>query len=159
MLDFSLLLESKPIIYTMYFLASVTGAIWIASIYWVYQDIFDRTKNTLLQLISVIVAILFPFFGLIIYSLIKPPATIEETRIQKLDERILKKQFSELHYCRKCHKSVDKHFVFCPHCHFQLKNSCPECESYFDAQFAICPYCGHKTNTDKIDSKKSKKRS
>ena len=64
MLDFGIFLESKPILYTLIFLGIVLGTIWLLSIYWVYQDIFKRTKNIILQIISIVIVIIFPFFGL-----------------------------------------------------------------------------------------------
>jgi len=143
LLDMSVFLESKPILYTLIFFGATAVAIWASSIYWVYQDIFSRTKNSLLQIASIVVAILFPFFGLLVYILLRPSLTIEERRLQLLDEKIMRKQVGDLGLCPQCRKSIEDTYLFCPHCKTKLKESCPKCDKPIDKKFQTCPYCGY----------------
>ena len=145
MLDFNIFLESKPILYTLIFLGVVLGIVWLLSIYWVYQDIFKRTRNVVLQVISIVLAIIFPFFGLLMYSLVKPPLTLEEKKLQILDEKIIKKQLGGLFLCPNCHRSIEDDYLFCPYCKTKVKDSCPRCDKPVDKKFLLCPYCGYET--------------
>ena len=111
MLDLSVFLESKPILYTLYFTGIVFGCVWLLSIYWVYQDIFKRTKNTVLQIASIVLAIIFPLVGLVMYSLLKPNQTLQERKLQLLDERILKRQLGGMVMCTNCHRSIEEDFL------------------------------------------------
>lgn len=84
------ILTSTPVKLTVMFLIVSAVMIYIASLYWVYQDINRRTKNPVIQGISIAVSLL-PYFGVIIYLFIRPPMTILERKIQKLDALILRK--------------------------------------------------------------------
>lgn len=149
MLDFSVFLESKPIVYSLSFLAVVAAGLWVLSIYWVYQDIFKRTKNTPLQISSIVIAVLFPYFGLLMYILLRPNQTLDERRMNLLDEKIMRRQLGGLNLCPNCHKSVEADYLFCPYCKMKIKESCPRCDKSVDKQFDLCPYCGYEIKETK----------
>ncbi|OIP98768.1 hypothetical protein AUK40_01080 [Candidatus Wirthbacteria bacterium CG2_30_54_11] len=153
MLDFGIFLESKPILYTLIFLGLSLAAMWILSIYWVYQDIFTRSKNAVLQIVAIVVAIVFPFAGLLMYVLLRPGQTMEERRLQLLDEKIMRRQIGDLALCPHCRKSVDDDFLFCPFCRKKIKDTCPGCEHIVTRQYEVCPYCGYDLQMAKTSKK------
>ncbi len=153
MLDFGVFLENKPIFYTLIFLGISLGAMWLLSVYWVYQDIFNRTKNVILQIVAIVVVIVFPFAGLLMYVLLRPAQTMEERRLQLLDEKIMRRQMGDLSLCPHCRKSVAEDFLFCPFCRKKIKDTCPGCEHIVNRQYEVCPYCGYDLQMAKVSKK------
>lgn len=84
------ILTSTPVRVGVMFLIVSAIMSYLASVYWVYQDINRRTANPVLQGLSIAVSLL-PFFGVVVYLFIRPPLTILERKIQKLDAIILRK--------------------------------------------------------------------
>jgi RNA polymerase subunit RPABC4/transcription elongation factor Spt4 len=137
------ILQVKPILFILIFLAATTIAIWLGSIYWVYQDIFTRTNNVMMQIGSIVIAAVLPFTGLFVYILIRPSLTIEESRYQHLEEKLFIRQLKEIRTCPKCKKNVEKEFINCPYCRTKLRDTCPKCDKLVERDFTICPYCGY----------------
>lgn len=101
MIDIGAILSSKPIVYTGIFLGTAFVCLWVMSIYSVYRDIFARTQSTVLQVASLMVVILFPLIGLSMYNLLKPTMTLEERKLQLLEEKILRLEFDKMVKDRK----------------------------------------------------------
>ena len=64
--------------------------LWMASVIWTYRDIHARTEETLLQVLGVSLALLIPFAGLGIYTLVRPRQTIAERYERSLEEEYLR---------------------------------------------------------------------
>jgi len=95
MFDIEGVLNSRPVVFTGTFLAISLAILYLLSIFWVYRDVFSRTKSVPMQIISIVLAILFPFLGLLMHTLIRPAMTLEERRIQLLEEKILRSEFEK----------------------------------------------------------------
>lgn len=95
MFDIEGVLNSRPVVLTGTFLAIALTILYLLSIYWVYRDVFSRTKSVPMQILSIVLAILFPFLGILMHTLIRPAMTLEERRIQLLEEKILRSEFEK----------------------------------------------------------------
>lgn len=132
--------------------------IWGAFIIWVIKDITNRTTNILIQSLSIFIILFFtPIFGLPIYLLIRPRATLFEQYYEEEEEKELIDDLEELYHCPGCSHTVSRDFKFCPKCAFELTVSCPSCRKQIHTDWALCPYCGEKNITSGKPATKEKK--
>ncbi|MDD2487552.1 MAG: zinc ribbon domain-containing protein [Candidatus Gracilibacteria bacterium] len=133
--------------------------IWGAFIIWVVKDITNRTTNLFLQVLSIIIVILFtPIFGLPIYLLLRPRATIFEKYYEDAEEvefeeenNIQENMKKDIILCPYCSKHIDEDFSYCPYCKEKLIKKCEKCAKDIKIFWSACPYCG-------IDEEKIKKK-
>ncbi|EKD30152.1 MAG: hypothetical protein ACD_78C00136G0003 [uncultured bacterium (gcode 4)] len=131
--------------------------IWGAFIIWVIKDITNRTTNILIQALSIFIILFFtPIFGLPIYLLIRPRATLFEQYYEEEEEKELTDDLEEFYHCPGCNHAVSRDFKFCPKCAFELTVSCPSCKKQIHTDWALCPYCGEKNITLKKQKKDKK---
>lgn len=116
--------------------------LWMASVIWTYRDIHARTEETILQVMAVSLALLLPFAGLAIYTMLRPRQTISERYERSLEEEYLRHDIEEQFVCPQCQRGIDHDFILCPHCHTALRRRCISCDKVIDLTWAICPYCG-----------------
>jgi len=64
-------------------------SLWIALIFWTYQDSTRRIERPLLRLLGMLIVIFFFIPGVIIYLIVRPPLTIEERYFRTLQEEAL----------------------------------------------------------------------
>jgi hypothetical protein len=70
--------------------------LWLALIWWTYQDVRRRTENGSFITAALILAIVLPFLGPIIYLVIRPPDLLAETRERELELVALERRLHEL---------------------------------------------------------------
>jgi hypothetical protein len=70
--------------------------LWLALIWWTYQDVRRRTENGVIITIAVVLAVVLPFFGPIIYLIIRPPEIMDEARERELELVALERRLHEL---------------------------------------------------------------
>ncbi len=70
--------------------------LWLALIWWTYQDVRRRSENGSFITAAVILAIVLPFLGPIIYLIIRPPDLLAETRERELELVALERRLHEL---------------------------------------------------------------
>jgi len=117
-------------------------AFWVAMGIWTFNDIRSRTRDWLAILLAVLLVIVFPIVGLILYTLIRPKATLAETYDRALEEEALLRELEETQACQSCGVPVKDNWIFCPNCHGQLQHTCPSCSNLVRNEWAICVYCG-----------------
>lgn len=119
---------------------------WLVVVSWVWTDISERTKKSVLGIIfrvfATLLVLFIPILGLIIYFIIRPPSTIEEAKWADLERRYLIYETSELGDCPNCKSQLQPGFVYCPVCGYQIKEQCVGCKEYFKKEWKMCPYCG-----------------
>ncbi|MDQ3692000.1 MAG: zinc ribbon domain-containing protein [Chloroflexota bacterium] len=127
-------------------LAALAGAylfvLWFALIVWTFRDIENRSRSVFTQVFSTLLSVLFFVPGVLIYLLLRPKVTLDETFQRSLEEEYLLQDLEELPHCPSCHRHVEEDFVLCPHCHGQLREPCSGCERLVDLRWPLCPYCG-----------------
>jgi hypothetical protein len=70
--------------------------LWLALIWWTYQDVRRRTENGTFITIALVLAIVIPYFGPIIYLIIRPPEVMQEARERELELIALERRLDEL---------------------------------------------------------------
>lgn len=117
-------------------------AIWFALVVWTFQDIQERSRSVVAQIFSTLVVVLFWVPGVLIYLILRPRDTLDETFQRSLEEEYLLQDLEELSLCPNCQRYVQDDFLFCPHCRVELRAPCAGCAQSIDLRWEICPYCG-----------------
>lgn len=117
-------------------------ALWVSIIIWTYRDIKSRTRDILIQLLSVSMVLFFNLPGLLLYILLRPRETLTEAYERALEEEALLQGIEEREVCPGCGRKVQKDFILCPYCHTTLKKACRACGRLLHLSWEICPYCG-----------------
>ncbi len=123
-------------------LAFILILFWVFVAIWVVNDAKSRSSSIIFVIISAWLVLFFNVFGLIIYFIIRPQATVEESRWAELEHRYLEFETAGLMSCPKCGFSLQPDFNICPQCGFEVKVECSNCESYIYKDWEFCPYCG-----------------
>ncbi|HEX7071487.1 MAG TPA: zinc ribbon domain-containing protein, partial [Rhodothermales bacterium] len=117
-------------------------ALWFALVVWTFQDIQRRSRSVIAQIFSTLVVVLFFIPGVLIYLILRPQDTLDETFQRSLEEEYLLQDLEELALCPSCQRYVQDDFAFCPFCRVELRQPCVSCERLVDLRWQICPYCG-----------------
>jgi RNA polymerase subunit RPABC4/transcription elongation factor Spt4 len=125
-------------IFTVIFLS----AFWIATVFWTYRDIRQRTRDPILQTAAVILVLIFNFPGHWIYLIVRPRQTLTELYERSLEEEALLQELEDQKACPTCKRRVKDEFLVCPSCRTQLKEACRQCSKPLSYAWVACPYCG-----------------
>ena len=105
-------------------------ALWVAAIWWTFQDIHARTSSV------------FNFPGLLVYCILRPQRTLAELYAESLEEEALLRTIDDTSLCPSCRRRVEDEFLFCPWCRTRLRQRCVRCEKPMLLSWTLCPYCG-----------------
>jgi RNA polymerase subunit RPABC4/transcription elongation factor Spt4 len=122
--------------------AAFTIALWLSTIIWTFRDIRARTRDVLAMLLALLLVLVLPFAGVLLYLLLRPRETLAEQYERSLEEEALLQEIEERSVCAACHEPVEDDFLLCPNCSTRLKNRCTNCERLMRLDWNICPYCG-----------------
>jgi Double zinc ribbon len=116
--------------------------IWIALVYWTYQDAQRRIDDPMLVACAT-AASLFPFIGTIVYTIVRPPEYLEDLHERELEVKAAEARvrMMESRACRNCGTPVEPTFLRCPSCLHKLRTPCDSCQKPLDPRWRICPYC------------------
>jgi RNA polymerase subunit RPABC4/transcription elongation factor Spt4 len=113
--------------------------LWVALVYWTYTDAGRRGA---MQIFWGIVAVIFPYVGTLIYLIVRPPEYLDESRERELELAVLERELrSSIVLCPNCRNLVEKEFLICPVCNWDLKKPCINCERPLNMEWETCPYC------------------
>jgi hypothetical protein len=70
--------------------------LWLSLIWWTYQDVRRRTENGTFVALALALVILLPFFGAVIYLIIRPPELLDEARERELELVALERRLQEI---------------------------------------------------------------
>jgi hypothetical protein len=115
-------------------------ALWLASAFFVFKDARRRIADPVLIGVAVATAIVFPFVGVLIYTILRPPEYLDDVRERELEIRAIEKRLS-VNECPKCHAEVEPDFLVCPVCATKLRRSCEGCQRPLEPTWRVCPYC------------------
>jgi hypothetical protein len=115
---------------------------WLAVAYWVYKDARRRIEDPWLVAMSVILGLVPPFLGALVYMLFRPPEYLEDVRERELEITAMEERLArrDLH-CPVCRAEVGAEYLVCPVCTTKLKQACVNCKAPLEALWQICPYC------------------
>ncbi len=117
-------------------------AVWVALIYWTYQDAKRRIEDPVL-IACATAASFFPYIGTVVYTILRPPEFLEDR-----DERALELRAAELRLrqlieqsCPHCEYPIETDYLRCPNCERRLRSPCRKCHKPLDPKWGTCPYC------------------
>lgn len=124
------------------FLSFFGLALWLSTVIWVFRDIRARTRDIFVVLLSLLIALVLPLAGVILYLLLRPRETLAEQYERSLEEEALLQEIEERNVCPACHDPVEEDFLICPNCSTRLKNRCTTCQRLMKLDWNVCAYCG-----------------
>ncbi len=134
--------------------------LWLAIIIWVTRDVLQRSKSILFQAFSILLVIIVPILGVLLYLIVRPGKTRTERYYEELERNMMEGESqSELNTCDKCLTPADKDYSYCPNCGESLKKSCSKCKKTFPNVWNICPFCGKEHKAEKKSKRSNKKSS
>ena len=70
--------------------------LWVALVYWTYQDARRRIESPPLVATCTALSVLIPFLGTVIYLIVRPPEYLDEARERELELLALEQRLGEL---------------------------------------------------------------
>jgi len=115
--------------------------LWLGTIFWVYRDIRERTRDGWSHAISVALVALLTLPGLILYLMIRPRDTLLEAYERRLETEALIGDMPERRICPGCQRPARPDYLVCPHCRTGLRQACKSCHKPLELTWVACPYC------------------
>lgn len=119
--------------------------LWLASAYWVFRDMQQRTENAILPYLAASLVIVFlPVFPLavFVYKIIRPHEKIGEVYERNLAEEALLAEVEAIRSCPTCARRVNEEWIICPTCRTRLNRVCPNCSRLVGLDWSLCAWCG-----------------
>lgn len=117
--------------------------LYLSLVYWTYSDARRRIDDAMLVGCAVVAAVVFPFVGVIVYMIVRPPEFLEDVRERELEMQAAEARLHQLSYlaCPHCSYEVKEDWLRCPSCTRKLRDPCGNCSKPLDPEWRLCPYC------------------
>jgi RNA polymerase subunit RPABC4/transcription elongation factor Spt4 len=136
----------SPVVqFVLYSILAYLVVLWLASAYWVFRDMQQRTENAILPYLAASLVIVFlPVFPLavFVYKIIRPHEKIGEVYERNLAEEALLAEVEAIHSCPTCARRVNDEWIICPTCRTRLNRVCPNCSRLVGLDWSLCAWCG-----------------
>jgi hypothetical protein len=120
--------------------------LWLASAYWAFRDMQQRSDNAILPYLAAAGIILFTpvffIFAVWIYKIIRPHEKVGEVWERNLAEEALLAEVESIHHCPGCERRIDDEWIICPFCRTRLNRVCPNCSRLVGMDWSLCAWCG-----------------
>jgi len=120
--------------------------LWLATAYWAFRDMQQRSDNALLPYLAAAGIILFtPVFFVLavwVYKIVRPHEKIGEVWERNLAEEALLAEVEAIHHCPTCERRIDDEWIICPTCRTRLNRVCPNCSRLVGLDWSLCAWCG-----------------
>jgi RNA polymerase subunit RPABC4/transcription elongation factor Spt4 len=120
--------------------------LWIATAYWAFRDMQQRSDNAILPYIVAAGIILFTpvffIFAVWVYKIVRPHEKINEVWERNLAEEALLAEVESIHHCPTCERRVSEEWIICPSCRTRLNRVCPNCSRLVGLDWSLCAWCG-----------------
>src|SRR6201990_102089 len=125
----------------------ILGVLYLALIFWTFADARRRIDDPLLVICATL-ASFFPFVGVIVYLIVRPPEFLDDVRLRELEMTAAEARLASLDYslCPHCDYEVQSDYLRCPSCMRKLKERCHSCSKPIDPAWRICPFCEAETS-------------
>lgn len=128
-------------------------ALWLSSVFWTFKDARRRLADPFLIVVAVATSVVFPFLGILIYILLRPPEYLDDVRERELEIRAMERRLGRGR-CPTCRHDVQPEFLVCPTCATRLKEPCRRCRQPLELAWRVCPHCETPTPKGEADSLK-----
>ena len=136
----------SPVVqFVIYSILAYLVVLWLASAYWVFRDMQQRTENAILPYLAASLVIVFlPVFPLavFVYKIIRPHEKIGEVYERNLAEEALLAEVEAIKSCPTCARRVNDEWIICPTCRTRLNRVCPNCSRLVGMDWSLCAWCG-----------------
>ena len=136
----------SPVVqFVLYSMLVYLVVLWLASAYWVFRDMQQRTENAILPYAAASLVIVFlPVFPLavFVYKIIRPHEKIGEVYERNLAEEALLAEVEAIRSCPTCARRVSDEWIICPTCRTRLNRVCPNCSRLVGLDWSLCAWCG-----------------
>ena len=120
--------------------------LWIATAYWAFRDMQQRSDNAILPYIVAAGIILFTpvffIFAVWVYKIVRPHEKIGEVWERNLAEEALLAEVEAIRHCPTCERRVNEEWIICPTCRTRLNRVCPNCSRLVGLDWSLCAWCG-----------------
>ncbi|MDQ3493048.1 MAG: zinc ribbon domain-containing protein [Chloroflexota bacterium] len=120
--------------------------IWLATAFWAYRDMSQRTTNPIAPYLAAALIILFTpllfLFGVVIYRILRPGTTVAEANERALAEEAMLVEIESQPHCANCSRQVHADWIICPTCRNRLRRVCPNCSRLVELDWSLCAWCG-----------------
>lgn len=120
--------------------------LWLASAYWAFRDMQQRSDNAILPYIAaagiILLTPIFFIFAVWIYKIVRPHEKVGEVWERNLAEEALLAEVESIHHCPSCERRIDDEWIICPSCRTRLKRVCPNCSRLVGMDWSLCAWCG-----------------
>ena len=122
---------------------------WLSVAFWVYKDARRRIDDPWLVGMAVLLGLVPPFLGALVYMLFRPPEYLEDVRERDLEMKAMEQRLVRRdQHCPVCRAEVDPNFLVCPVCTTKLRQACVNCHRPLEALWQVCPFCETPIPTD-----------
>lgn len=139
-------IESPVVQFGLRFIAFYVIVLWIATAYWAFRDMQQRSDNAILPyLVAATIILATPVFFLLaywVYKIVRPHEKIGETWERNLAEEALLAEVEAIHHCPTCERRVHEEWIICPSCRTRLNRVCPNCSRLVGLDWSLCAWCG-----------------
>ncbi len=120
--------------------------LWLASAYWAFRDMQQRSDNAILPYLVAALIILFTpiffIFAVWVYKIVRPHEKIGEVWERNLAEEALLAEVEAIRHCPTCERRIDDEWIICPSCRTRLNRVCPNCSRLVGLDWSLCAWCG-----------------
>jgi hypothetical protein len=132
--------------YNLPFIIQILGLylimLYLALVAWVAKDITTRSQSFPVILTTVFFVLVGNIPALVIYLLVRPDATLDESKAQNLfQSSILDRKVTN---CGECGCLVRTDFKYCPSCSSEVNHRCKECDHIINPTWRYCSFCNYR---------------
>lgn len=121
------------------------AAVWLSLVIWTYRDVQHRSADSGERVAAVALVALFFAPGWLVYLLMRPAGTLDDVRIERLQEQLFARELATVPSCTRCRRRVEDDFLMCPYCREELRTPCGSCGRAIASTWDACAYCGELT--------------
>lgn len=76
-------------------LITYLGLLWLSIIIWVTRDAIHRSDSLIFQVIAILLNIIFPVLGVLLYLIIRPSKTSNERYYEEMEHKLIMEAIEE----------------------------------------------------------------
>lgn len=140
------IIDSPVVQFGLQAIAIYLVILWIATAYWAFRDMQQRSDNAIVPYLVAAGIILFTpvffVFAVWVYKIVRPHEKIGEVWERNLAEEALLAEVEAILHCPTCERRVNEEWIICPTCRTRLNRVCPNCSRLVGLDWSLCAWCG-----------------